>query len=56
MEHCQNIGRSVYVISLDPAAESFGYPVLGGKQETLLILVSMDTGSVEKGGSSSYLS
>lgn len=38
VEHCQNIGRSVYVISLDPAAESFGYPVLGDIRE----LVELD--------------
>ena len=31
VEHCENIGRSVHVVNLDPAAEQFSYPVLGGK-------------------------
>ena len=26
-EHCASIGRSVHVINLDPAADSFGYAV-----------------------------
>lgn len=33
VEHCENIGRSVYVISLDPAAEQFNYPVLADVRE-----------------------
>eukprot|EP00794_Sanderia_malayensis_P015616 gene15615-17190_t len=33
VEHCQNIGRSVYVVSLDPAAENFSYPVLADVRE-----------------------
>ena len=31
VQHCENIGRSVNVVNLDPAAEHFNYPVLAGK-------------------------
>ena len=29
-EHCQNLGRAVHVVNLDPAAEEFGYEVSFG--------------------------
>lgn len=43
-EHCQNVRRSVHVVNLDPAAESFDYDVafdirgecaFAGRQTTL---------------------
>ena len=36
-EHCQNLGRSVHVGNLDPAAEEFGYSVAFGEDMWQLI-------------------
>ena len=30
-KHCEAIGRTVHIVNLDPAAESFDYPVAVGK-------------------------
>lgn len=40
-EHCQNIKRSIHVVNLDPAAESFEYEVafdIRGDQHGMLTL------------------
>lgn len=33
VHHCENIGRTVHVVNLDPAAEYFDYPVLVDTRE-----------------------
>jgi hypothetical protein len=30
-QHCEKIGRTVHIVNLDPAAESFNYPVAMGE-------------------------
>jgi hypothetical protein len=36
-QHCQSIGREVFIVNLDPAAEHFDYPVsVGEKHDALL--------------------
>lgn len=36
MTHCQNIGRPVHLVNLDPAAEKFEYEPSIGKKDTFL--------------------
>jgi len=48
-DHCENIGRAVRVINLDPAAEHFSYPVVGDVRELVELEDVMEAEDIKLG-------
>ncbi|CAB3990106.1 Hypothetical predicted protein [Paramuricea clavata] len=49
VRHCENIGRTVHVINLDPAAEYFDYPVLIDSRELVQLEDVMEAEDLKLG-------
>ena len=49
VRHCENIGRTVHVINLDPAAEYFDYPVLLDTRELVQVEDVMEAEDLKLG-------
>lgn len=49
VRHCENIGRTVHVINLDPAAEYFDYPVLVDTRELVQLEDVMEAEDLKLG-------
>ena len=49
VRHCENIGRTVHVVNLDPAAEYFDYPVLVDTRELVQLEDVMEAEDLKLG-------
>ena len=49
VRHCENIGRTVHVINLDPAAEYFDYPMLVDSRELVQLEDVMEAEDLKLG-------